>query len=306
MGHLSEEHLHIEQELETIKLALGKHEARAVKGASLSSIQEAEFKVFSQFGEDGIIQYLISKVPIENQIFIELGVGDYSESNTRFLLMNNNWKGIIVNTGTEHIEFIHDTKQRDFAYRYDINAISAFINKDNVNNLIRESGVPKDIGLLSLDIDSNDYWIWEAITTVSPRIFVVEYNSTFGPDHAISVPYKPDFDRTATHYSNLYFGASLQAFCLLAKKKGYQFVGSNSAGVNAFFVRQDVVGQLPKLTAKEGYVANRYRESRGPRGEFTYISDHDERRRLIKDMNVVDIRSGKRITIGKLFGIKSK
>jgi hypothetical protein len=301
IGHLTYEHQELAKTLDAMKLAIGKHEARYIITAKYSSIQEAEFRVFSQHGEDGIIQYLISKIPIPNKIFIELGVGDYTESNTRFLLMNNNWQGKIVNSGSEHINFLHSEKAGDLSYRHEIDAVSAFIDKENVNALIKDFHVPNDIGILSIDLDGVDYWIWEAITALSPRIVIMEYNSTFGADFAITVPYKSDFDRTKEHYSNLYFGASLQALCLLAKKKGYQFVGSNSAGINAFFVRDDVIDDLPKLTAKAGYVKSLYRESKDRSGNLTCISSHIERLRIIADMNVVDMQNGKLTTIGKLF-----
>jgi hypothetical protein len=303
IGHLSYEHLDIQKNLEMIKFSIGKHEARSIKNAKYSSIQEAEFKVFSQFGEDGIIQYLINKIQIPNKIFIELGVGDYSESNTRFLLMNNSWQGKIVNSGTEHIEYLQSDTGKEIYYRYTIDAISEFITKDNVNKLIRDFNVPKDIGLLSIDIDGVDYWIWDTITTITPRIVIIEYNSHFGSDFSITVPYKKDFDRIKEHYSGLYFGTSLAALCTLAKQKGYQFVGSNSAGVNAFFVRNDVADKLPKLTAKKGYVKSSHRDSLDQQGNFTYISDHKKRLEVIADKKVFDIQKNNLTTIRKLFAI---
>jgi hypothetical protein len=301
IGNLSYEHLDLKKEIEKIRLAIGKQETRTIRNSTFHSIQEAEFRVYSQFGDDGIIQYLINKVATPNKIFIELGVGDYSESNTRFLLVNDNWQGKIVNSGTEHIDFIHSKELGDFYYRYNITAISTFIDKTNVNSLIKDMNVPTDIGILSIDLDGVDYWIWEAITTLSPRIVIMEYNSHFGDKYAFTVPYKKDFDRTHEHYSNLYFGASLPAICLLARKKGYQFVGSNSAGVNAYFVRQDVAGKLPKLTAKKGYVKNLYRDSKDEKGNFTYIERHEERRKLIANKKVFDVKKEELTTIEELF-----
>lgn len=301
IGHLSYEHIYINKELEAIKMAIGKHESREIRKSKIKSIQDAEFKVFSQFGEDGIIQYLIYKVPIENKIFIELGVGDYSESNTRFLLMNNNWSGKIVNSGTDHINFIHSEKAGDFCYRYDIDAVSAFIDKENINNIIKNLNVPSDIGILSIDIDGVDYWIWEAINCISPRIVILEYNSHFSDEFAITVPYKRDFEKSKEHYSNLYFGASLPALCYLAQKKGYYFVGSNSAGINAFFVRKDFSEHFPKLTAKKGYVMSKYRDSKDESGNYTFLNNHEERRKLIADKIVYDVKMDKLIQISELF-----
>ena len=205
--------------------------------------------MFSQWGEDGIIQYLISKIQIKNKIFIEFGVQNYRESNTRFLLINNNWKGLIMDSGVDHINFLN---RRDIKWRCNIDAIRIFITKDNINKIIKDVGISGDIGLLSIDLDGIDYWILKAINIVSPRILIVEYNSTFGHKHSITVPYRKDFDRTKAHYSNLYWGASLPAIHLCAKNKGYSFVGSNSAGCNAFFVRNDVIGELKILSPNEG------------------------------------------------------
>ena len=289
IGHVSDEHIDLQKKLERISLAVGKQESRTVQKIKTENIQDAEFQVFSQFGEDGIIQYLIHHIPISNKTFVELGVGNYEESNTRFLLMNNNWKGLIVNQGTEHLEYLQSEMGKSLRYLHQLEAVSSYITKKNVNEIISQTGIRGDIGLLSIDLDGVDYWIFEAITTISPRILIIEYDSVFGDTKAITVPYKDDFDRRVEHYSNLYFGASLKALCLLAKKKGYIFVGSNSAGNNAFFVRKDVARGLPNLTTKQGYVKNLYRESMDIQGRLTYLSDHKDRMKCIEGMRIYNI-----------------
>lgn len=289
IGHLSDEHLLLQKKLEQISLAIGKQDSARVASMKLKHIQEAEFKIFSQFGEDGIIQYLVHHIRIPNKTFVELGVGNYEESNTRFLLMNNNWKGIIVNAGTEHLEYLRSEMGKSLRYLHQLEALSAFITKKNVNSIISQQGVVGDIGLLSIDLDGVDYWIFHAIDCISPRILVMEFNSLFGDSRAITVPYKETFDRRTEHYSNLYFGASLPALMQLTKKKGYVFIGSNSTGNNAFFVRKDVARSLPHLTAKQGYIENLYRESMDKKGQLTYISDHKERLKLIMGMRVFNV-----------------
>ena len=87
-----------------------------------------------------------------------------------------------------------------------------------------------------------------------PIVVIVEYNSVFGNMHAITVPYNAQFDRTQAHFSNLYWGCSLKALTMLAEKKGYSFVGCNSNGNNAYFIRNDKLGPLKVLSAEEGYV----------------------------------------------------
>ena len=246
-------------DLDRLLLAVGRIESRTVRSGTHRTLRDSEFRVFSQFGEDGIIQYLISRVPIEHDTFVEFGVGDYRESNTRFLLCNDNWRGLILDSGTSHVDFI---RTNPIGWRHTIDALSVFVTRENINEAIAGAGITGDIGLLSVDIDGNDYWVLDAIDVVSPRILIVEYNSTFGPDAAVSVPYDPKFDRMNADSSNLYWGASLAAMCLAAHRKGLAFVGSNSAGNNAFFVREDILGDVPALTSNEGWVDARFRDSR--------------------------------------------
>src|SRR5262249_12811597 len=214
-----------ERALDSARLQLGWVQSREVRSAD--RLQDAEFRVFSQFGEDGIIQFLTQRVPIECDIFVEFGVQDYRESNTRFLLEKDNWRGLIIDAGDAHQTFLESS---ELGWRHWIDAVTAFIDRDNINELISAAGISGDIGLLSIDIDGNDYWVLEAIEAVSPRLLVVEYNSLFGPEAAITIPYDPRFDRTAAHASGLYFGASLAALTRLAGERGYALVGSNRAG----------------------------------------------------------------------------
>src|SRR4029077_2764365 len=120
-------------------------------------------------------------------------------------------------------------------------------------------------------IDGNDYWVWERINSIAPVVVVAEYNSVFGRDRAVTIPYDADFQRSVAHFSNIYYGCSLKALCHLAARKGYEFVGSNSNGNNAFFVRSDRAGAFRHRSAEEGYIESRFRESRSSTGEMTYL-----------------------------------
>lgn len=182
----------------------------------IHNVQLAEFKVFSQWGDDGIIQFLVDYLDIENKTFIEFGVQNYTEANTRFLLINNNWTGLIMDGSEENMNYV---KHDDIYWQYQLTAIPVFITTENINNLIIENGFEGEIGLLHIDIDGNDYWVWKEITSISPIIVIVEYNSIFGVDNTWTTPYRPDFQRTEAHHSNLYFGASLAALCDLADEK---------------------------------------------------------------------------------------
>jgi hypothetical protein len=254
------------------------------------------FKVFSQFDEDGIIQYLINKLPIANRTFIEFGVENYEESNTRFLLLNDHWQGMVLDARGADIRYI----QRDKIYwQYDLQAKQTWITRENINELLLGASFGEDVGLLSIDIDGNDYWIWEAIHSVRPRILIIEYNSLFGLQ-PIAVPYQEDFQRTAAHYSNLYYGASLGALDYLASKKGYLLLGSNVLGHNAFFARQDVAQEFRGLSLPEAYVESKFRESRDRAGNLTHLRGED-RLRLIQDMPVVQVETGETGTLKDLW-----
>jgi hypothetical protein len=287
----------IERELERTRMAIA--QSRIYTYAGMTPVEDlalVEFQVFSQWGEDGIIQYLIAKVPIEEKVFVEFGVQDYRESNTRFLLMNNNWKGLILDQSEEYIDYI---RSQSYFWRYDLDAKCAFIDAENIKSLIANSNIKGDIGLLSIDVDGNDYWIWKAIDNIVPRIVVIEYNSVFGNERAVTIPYNPQFSRSQAHYSNLYFGASLPAMCLLAKEKGYVFAGSNSNGSNAFFVRQDLANNIIPTEAKRGFVESKVRESRDETGKRTYLSGK-ERLDIIANMELIDVTTGKSFLVKDL------
>ena len=257
---------------------------------NIRSLSEVEFTVFSQFGDDGIIQWLRRNLEITNKTFIEFGVEDYRESNTRFLMMNDNWAGFVMDSSASNISRIVNS---EYFWKHELIAKTAFIDIDNINELLSSSGFGKEIGLLHIDLDGNDYWIWKAINVISPIVVVIEYNSIFGIDRAITIPYERAFDRAKKHYSNLYFGASLRALYQLSSAKGYAFVGCNSAGNNAYFVRKDKLSTLVRETSLgNGYIPSRFRESRDNAGNLNYLSGND-RIAAIRGMAVYNIDTGR-------------
>jgi hypothetical protein len=208
---------------------------------------DVEFQVFSQFGDDGIIQYLVHSLPLYESTFIEFGVEDYTESNTRFLLVKDKWSGLILDGNKENIDYI----QRDRISRlFNLRSERAFVNEDTIDDLLVNAGFNGRIGLLSIDVDGMDYWIWKAIRSVDPAIVVIEYNANFGSERAITVPYDESFVRGLAHSSRLYYGASLEALRDLAQAKGYLFVGCNANGNNAYFIRAEY-SQHPSVATLE-------------------------------------------------------
>ncbi|MHB8354321.1 MAG: hypothetical protein ACYDCF_07815 [Burkholderiales bacterium] len=264
----------IEQRCNRMQEALGRIEARQLSDLKPDQIRAAEFTVFSQWGEDGILQHLLRHVPISKKVFVEFGVENYTEANTRFLLVKDNWTGLVMDGSRQNIDYI---RQDDISWRFNLKAEQAFITRENINELIRCNGINGEIGVLSIDIDGNDYWVWEAIDVVTPSVVVVEYNHRFGSERAVTIPYSADFQRTKAHHSNIYFGASLAALCTLGRRKGYAFVGCNMAGVNAFFVRRDLKPDpIPELTPAEGFVGGKFRESRDDKGRLTFLDEAQE------------------------------
>ena len=296
----ADRHAALHADLDRLRVQLGGLESRFVAQLAPHEIARAEFQVFSQFGEDGIIQFLVQRVPVEDNVFVEFGVDDYRESNTRFLLVHDNWRGLVIDAGTEHRKFLRGT---GLAWRHRVDAQRAWVDRDNINGLLQGAGVAGDIGLLSVDLDGNDYWVLEAIDAVSPRILVLEYNSVFGPEAAVTVPYDPRFVRSEKHWSNLYWGASLPALALLADRKGFALVGGNQAGINAFFVRRDVLGEIPEVSVADAWRPSRFRDSRDRAGKLSYVSTHEECLRLMTEMPVVDVNAGRELTIGERFGV---
>jgi len=283
---------------ETNTILLAKmHVDRIRKAGSISALSDVEFKAFSQWGEDGIIQYLIHNVPISDTSFVEFGVENYTEANTRFLLINDLWRGLVLDGSQYNIDYI---RKDGIYWKYDFTAKCLFITRENINEVLTSSGFVGDIGLLSIDIDGNDYWVWDAIDVVTPHIVICEYNSIFGAEHAVTVPYDEKFDWSEAHYSHLYFGASLAALCSLAEQKEYDFVGCNSAGVNAFFVRRDLKHGLPTFSATEGFVQSGVRQSRDRSGNLSFLSG-EERIESIKDMPLHDVRTNKIIRVKDIF-----
>jgi hypothetical protein len=257
-----------------------------------SSFRDVGFKVFSQWDEDGIVQFLISHIDIPNRTFVEFGVEDYEESNTRFLLINDHWQGLVLDASSDDIRFIQSDK---IYWQFDLQAKQTWITRENIDGLIAQAGFPRDVGLLSIDIDGNEYWIWEAVQSIQPRIVIVEYNALFGLE-PLSVPYKEDFSKLSAHHSGLYFGCSLGALEHLAKKKGYVLVGSNQWGHNAFFLRADVADGIKGLSAREAYVESPVRESRDTGGNLTFVRGKD-RIKLIEHLPVINVVTGRQSSL---------
>ena len=275
-----------------------------LKTRSLKQIYDfadIEFSCFSQFGEDGIIDWLISKLPKIPKKFVEFGVEDYYESNTRLLLKLHNWQGLIIDSSNDNIQNI---KSQNISWRHHINAVRGFITQENINSLLEKNEMTGDIGLLSIDIDGNDYYVWKSIDVINPAIVIIEYNAIFGDIHAVSVPYRSDFFRTKAHFSNIYFGASLLALILIGEEKGYTFVGTNTSGNNAFFIRDDLAPIITSLLMSISAYPSFIREARERTGKLSLLGGM-QRSKIIENCVLFDVKNKKNTSLNTLGEIYS-
>lgn len=287
------------RQAEDLKLLIGRGLSHQVRGLpDGASLQQAEFKVFSQFGDDGIIQFLLSALPVCNDTFIEFGVEDYQESNTRFLMENDNWRGLVMDSSQDNVDRIRNR----WYGTHDLTALQAWVTAENINNLLEDGGFKGPIGLLHIDIDGNDLHVWEAIEAVQPDILILEYNAILGSEHRLTIPYDPDFDRRSAHWSWLYFGASLRALAESCDRKGYAFVGCNSAGNNAYFVRRPLIGRVRETSVEDGFVMSRFRESRDKAGAHSFLSGPD-RLAAIRDCAFLDLERNEVRTVAEIYGL---
>ncbi|WP_420634729.1 hypothetical protein [Candidatus Palauibacter sp.] len=217
-------------------------------------LRNREFKVSSQNGEDGLLAFIFGEVGVTNRRFVEFGVGDGRECNCANLAIWFGWSGLMIegdSVAAQRAREYYATLTRPDGDELCVR--QAHVTAENINETIASAGLRGEIDLLSIDIDGNDYWLWEAIDIVDPRVVVIEYNGSFGL-RSISVPYDPEFVRFRKHRSGWYHGASVGALAKLGERKGYALVGTDSRGVNVFFVRKNVLGgRLRALGAGDAY-----------------------------------------------------
>lgn len=213
---------------------------------TLPDIKTTGFKVFSQFEEDGILLYLFSIIGEGSKTFIEIGANDGINSNCSNLAVHFGWTGLFFEGDPQLIK-----RGRKFYSRIPTpwhpkpTFVQAIIKRENINQLIRENGLSGDMELLSIDIDGNDYWVWDAIDVVRPKVVVIETHTEFGLNNIV-VPYDPSYMFPGKH--PVYHGASVIAMNKLAEKKGYRLVAASDLGINQIFLRNDLAtDEIPAI-----------------------------------------------------------
>ena len=253
------------------------------------NIKNSEFKVFSQNGEDGILDFLLYMTALENPKFIEIGTENYDEANTRFLYETSNAKGLIID---DSFDLKRLSKELDI-WKRRIIAVKTKISSQNINFVLEKNDFKNDIDLFSLDIDGIDYWIIKELPKKFAKIVVAEFNPVFGPNLEISVPNINNFNRTEYHYSNLCWGVSLRALVKLMDSKGYIFIGVNQFKNNAFFVIDDFESEFKKITKNidqndlSKFTENEFMESRDKKGNLSLLKKQIYE---IKDCEVINLK----------------
>jgi hypothetical protein len=245
-------------------------------GRELPRPGDVGFKCYSQCDEDGILLYLFGVLGVSKKLCVEISAGNGIECNTANLVINHGWHSLMVDGDAQHIE-----QGRSFYSQlpetsvFPPQMLHAWVTRDGVNALLSHNGFTGDIDLLSLDVDGVDYWIWEAIEVVTPRVVVVEYQDILGPDRSWTVPYADRFSATDYHTTNGmpdFAGASLGAFVKLARRKGYRLVSVNRYGFNAFFVRNGLGDALiPAIEPRECF--DHPKVVQGMRERFPAVKD---------------------------------
>jgi len=195
----------------------------------IDQIGQHECKVFSQNGEDGVIEFIFANIGTTNKRYVEFGCDGGHECQARYLTEQCGWSGLLMDGGD-----------------WGPSVTKEFITAENVNDIFIKYGVPREPDLLSIDIDGNDYWVRKALMDYRPRVIVHDYNGLFKPPVSITIAYDPQFVWSGNDYAT----ASLAAFVKLNKTMGYTLVYCEKNGVNAFFIRDDLIKGL-KIPAME-------------------------------------------------------
>jgi len=261
---------------------------------NIKNFSETSYKVYSQNGEDGFIDYLLFSINVEKPKFIEIGIGTYKESNTRFLFERTSTEGLIIDS-IKDLE--KKVKKNVRFWKGDLNVVNETVNTENIIDILEKNNFLNEVDLFSIDIDGIDYWILDKLPENFSKICVIEYNSVFGDELEITVPNKKNFIRKEYHFSHLCFGVSLRALIKKMDEKGFLFVGSNEFNNNAFFVQKKYENNLnidlPDTSNLKKFTNSNIRESRNKNGNLNYLKK-EERLKAIENCEVINLSNPKK------------
>jgi hypothetical protein len=237
--------------------------AAEAPSAPAGALTGSELRCFSQHGEDGVLAEILIRIGIKRAYFVEFGIEHGREGNCVCLADVLGWQGLFIEPD--------QASYAELAAKYAsgrVKTLNAAVTPQNVERLFASAGVPAEPDVLSIDVDGQDYWIWEALEAHRPRVVVIEYNAVLPPGQQLVQPADNDWRWQGTDY----FGSSLDALCALAERKGYRLVHTDLAAINAFFVRTDLGnGVLPRPDEvprrhQPNYFMQGYRHPQDPHG----------------------------------------
>ncbi len=245
-----------------------------------TAFKNAEYKIYSKHGCDGLLLYIFSKIGATNRTFVEIGIQDGRECNTANLSINFGWNGLLIEANKEWAEMARSYYKKVLGTNVNqVHVGECLVTAENINSFLDKNSMKGEIDLLSIDIDSNDYWVWEAITNINPRVVVIEYNASLGPTASITMKYDPTFQYQKFYRENpFYYGASVTALARLGTKKGYTLVTCDVNGGDTYFVRNDVCrGIFKEMSPEEAFYPNSYR--------LQAVGDTEAQYELIKSLD---------------------
>lgn len=241
---------------------------QALDGSALThpySLRAKAFRLRSQNDEDGITLTLLEAAGIARRRFVEIGCGS-SGGNSAILAFECGWSGLMVDASERKIA----TLRRELAWNPGVSVVRRRVTPERFNHLLRDHDCVGDLDFMSIDVDSVDYWLLDALTVCSPRVLVMEYNAYFGSERAVTLP---SSGIPEGRLPDGYFGASLAALEKKAREKGYRLVFCEDSGVNAFFLRHDVAPAFRGLTPIDAYRPPLARQGvEGPEDIFALIA----------------------------------
>jgi hypothetical protein len=265
---------------------------------SFRYLWDAEVSVYSQWGEDGILDFLCDFLNLSKPRAVEFGAGNFRECNTRFLAEYRSASVVAIDC---HEDLVSSVQSMPVNWRTTVIPRQEWITPTNAPTLLSEAQTSLGgVDIVSLDIDGNDYWVAESLPLEGVSVIVVEYNPLFGPIYPVTIPRDDNFDRTRAHFSWLYWGASLRAFVNLLSERGFSFMGSNRAGSNAFFVRSCHIDSYPLELPSTGnlmcFTDWRARESRDRSGNLDFLSGND-RVAVMGELPLINVTTGERMSV---------
>ncbi len=292
---------YLSPEISNLKFLLGQSSIISSRATAnnFKDLWDAEVKIYSQWGEDGILDYICQAIGLSKPNVIEIGSGNFTECNSRFLAESRNANVIAVDSRSDLVEKV---KSSSIFWKSQIIPIVDWVTPDNINSIIL-SGEEKfgKIDIFSFDLDGNDYWIIKEANLNKIDVVVLEYNPIFGAIKEVTVPRDDEFDRYKKHFTGLYYGASLKAYLKLLSNKDFIFIGTNRVGNNAFFIKNNLLHNFKIATPSdlEKYVDWRIRESRDESGRLSYLSGKD-RLEAIRELPLIELTTQSEINVGSL------